>query len=151
VSYFEGHLMGVYQVVKDLSGHLDEEMFVTALLHDVLEDTEFTYQDIADRFGTAVANNVLWLTKPKDYSYEKYVDRLLEGGSDTAVVVKLADRQFNMVNLMNQGSEEWHRKKTDEAKYILKVVAKRRLTPKYENMKQQLLDEITADVAKMEQ
>ena len=61
------HPIAVSEIVKTVP-HTDE-MIAAALLHDVVEDTPFTIDDINDRFGNKVAELVSWLTdvsRPED-------------------------------------------------------------------------------------
>ncbi len=70
-----------------------------ALLHDVLEDTETTYNEIANEFGEEIAKAVLALTKnskiPKE---ERMIDSLnrIKELSKEVWAVKLADRITNL-------------------------------------------------------
>jgi len=80
-------------------GH-DEEMGVQcALLHDVLEDTDITYEQVTELFGQEVADGVLALTKnealPKE---EKMADSLRRVRQQPPVIwmIKLADRITNL-------------------------------------------------------
>lgn len=150
ISYFEGHLMGVYKILEKEEA-ADEEMLVTALLHDTMEDTGAEYGTIADKFGSHVAENVRWLTRVKGMSYEAYIDELLIHGSDVAVIVKLADRLYNTTNLMNLGSEEWHVKKIDQARYMLDKISGRDVQEKYQDLKDRLLNTISDEVHKLEE
>lgn len=150
ISYFEGHLMGVYHILEK-EKTADDEMLVTALLHDVMEDTETEYGEIEEKFGTRVADNVRWLTKIKGGTYESYIDELLLHGSDVAVIVKLADRLYNTTNLMNLGSEEWHVKKIDQAKYMLDKISEHGVQKKYRELKERLLQTIRCEVEKLEE
>ncbi|MDY5577165.1 MAG: prolipoprotein diacylglyceryl transferase [Lachnospiraceae bacterium] len=150
ISYFEGHLLGVYHLLAKIPA-VNEEMLVTALLHDTMEDTKVGYSDILKKFNRDVAENVQWLTKKAESTYYDYIDELLQNGSDAAVIVKLADRQFNTENLMNLGDEEWHEKKIDQAKYILDKFRMRKVRKEYEGIKKQLLDAIETDVADLEE
>ncbi|MBD2357115.1 bifunctional (p)ppGpp synthetase/guanosine-3',5'-bis(diphosphate) 3'-pyrophosphohydrolase [Tolypothrix sp. FACHB-123] len=70
-----------------------------AILHDTIEDTNITYEQITSEFGTAVANGVLALTKYK--SLEKHlqmVDSLqrIQQQPKEIWIVKLADRISNL-------------------------------------------------------
>lgn len=147
VSYFQGHLMSVYKVLLG-NENMDEEILVTALLHDVMEDTGATYEELEGEFGSAVAENVRWLTRSKENSYYEYIDILLDKGSDAAVLVKLADRQVNTVNLMNIGDEQWHEKKLKQADYMLVHFKNRKVSEKYQAMKEKLLESIQKEVLK---
>lgn len=71
-----------------------------AILHDVIEDTPASYADVAERFGVAVADGVLALTKDKTLpTKEKQMFDSLERirrQPDEVWMVKLADRITNL-------------------------------------------------------
>lgn len=75
----------------------DEETIVAALLHDVVEDTQVTIEQIEEQFGAKVAEYVYFLTdisKPSDgiRSVRKAIDREhIAKGSAEVHTVKLAD------------------------------------------------------------
>lgn len=86
---------------------LDDVSIAAALLHDVVEDTEYTLKDIAEEFGDDVAQIVDGVTKISDVfkSHEvrqaaSYRKLLLSMASDVRVIlVKFADRLHNMRTL----------------------------------------------------
>ena len=85
---------------------LGENPVISAFLHDVVEDTEFTIEDIKQRFGDDVAFLVDTVTKRKKDSYQhsKQVDnyrQILESVhyDIRALLIKLADRLHNMRTL----------------------------------------------------
>lgn len=67
---------------------------ICALLHDIVEDTEFTLEDIKENFGWAVSMTVDLLSRRGTETYFEYIDRLKK--NPTAVRVKLADLEDNM-------------------------------------------------------
>jgi (p)ppGpp synthase/HD superfamily hydrolase len=73
-----------------------DAVVVAGLLHDVLEDTDVTRRELADRFGTAVAGFVVALTQ--DESIAQYSDRKADlrrrsvGAGRDAAQVALADK-----------------------------------------------------------
>jgi (p)ppGpp synthase/HD superfamily hydrolase len=80
--------------------NVDAELAVAAaLLHDVIEDTSVTYGDVAVRFGTAIADGVLALTKnaavPKEQQMGDSLQRIRAQPS-AIWMVKLADRITNL-------------------------------------------------------
>lgn len=85
---------------------LDAETLMAALLHDVIEDTEFTKQDIAEKFSPTVAELVDGVTKlshssDKEYnkaaSFRKILQATLQ--DPRVIIIKLADRYHNMTTL----------------------------------------------------
>ena len=55
------HPIAVADIVRTVEGHT-EEMLVAAVLHDVVEDTDVTIDDICKEFGTVVGMYVEYLT-----------------------------------------------------------------------------------------
>ena len=91
-------------VAKELE--LGPNPIIAALLHDVVEDTDYTLEDVRKRYGDDVAFLVDIVTKKKKekYSHSKQVDnfrQLLESMQYDvrAVLIKLADRLHNMRTL----------------------------------------------------
>jgi len=84
-----------------------------AFLHDVVEDTPYTIEDIRQRFGDDVAFLVKVVTKKPthDYEYSKQLDNYRQILSSVqydirAVLVKLADRLHNMRTLASMRPEK---------------------------------------------
>jgi len=96
---------------------LDEASVAAALLHDVVEDTEYSLADIGKRFGAEVAFLVDGLTKLKNITYtekQSEIENLrkfvLSFTRDLRVViVKLADRLHNMQTLASLPEERQKR------------------------------------------
>jgi (p)ppGpp synthase/HD superfamily hydrolase len=73
----------------------DERMVAAALLHDVIEDTDATYNDVEMRFGLGVANLVLVLTYDKEKeTYFEYIARVTE--NEGARRIKVCDVLDNL-------------------------------------------------------
>lgn len=85
-----GHPVAVADMV------LTPEEKVVALLHDVVEDTSVTLQDLKQEFPAEVVEAVDLLTKKKgpDFSLENYLKDIRE--NEIARQVKLADLKHNM-------------------------------------------------------
>ncbi len=63
VPYYEEHILGVYHILKQECRIQDEEILVTALLHDTVEDTDCTFDDIERTFGSRIREQVWLLSK----------------------------------------------------------------------------------------
>ena len=91
-----GELYIIHPVtVALLCSSTDEK--VVALLHDVVEDTEYTFDDIQkEGFPERIVESLKYLTHDWDEcGYEEYVDRLAKSGDMTAIRVKIADLTHN--------------------------------------------------------
>ncbi len=89
--------------------HMDPDTLRAALLHDTVEDTDFTLDDVRERFGDAVAELVDGVTKISNIEVESLSETqvrtlrkmLVAMSRDIRVIViKLADRLHNMRTLM---------------------------------------------------
>jgi GTP pyrophosphokinase len=103
--YF-AHPLEVAAILTDLK--LDVPTIVTALLHDTIEDTLVTYEDIRDNFGDEIANLVDGVTKlsqlelfsERTKQAENFRKLMLAMSNDIRLLlVKLADRLHNMRTL----------------------------------------------------
>ncbi|MBT9188934.1 MULTISPECIES: bifunctional (p)ppGpp synthetase/guanosine-3',5'-bis(diphosphate) 3'-pyrophosphohydrolase [Zobellia] len=101
------HPIAVAKIVASEIG-LDATSIASALLHDVVEDTEYTLDDIERMFGETVARIVDGLTKiahlKKDMSTsqqaENFRKMLLTLHDDVRVIIiKIADRYHNMLTM----------------------------------------------------
>lgn len=81
-------------------GDIDHGLCINcALLHDVIEDTEITYDDIIKEFGSSTADAVLALTKNQDIEKNlRMTDSLerIKASGPEAGIVKMADRITNL-------------------------------------------------------
>jgi len=77
---------------------------IAALLHDMVEDTFFTNEDIMSQFGEQVASLVQHLTKDENKSgtkRERAHLKSIEAGGEYAVAIKLADNLDNIRTIEN--------------------------------------------------
>ncbi|MBN2647372.1 MAG: bifunctional (p)ppGpp synthetase/guanosine-3',5'-bis(diphosphate) 3'-pyrophosphohydrolase [Thiotrichales bacterium] len=97
------HPVAVAEILAEYK--LDHESIIAAILHDVVEDTPFTRDDIVERFGESVAAMVEGVTKLAKVKYksaqeahaESFQKMMLAMSRDIRVIlIKLADRLHNM-------------------------------------------------------
>ena len=95
---------------------------IVALLHDVIEDTPCTYEDVLDHFPRPVADAVLALTKNEELPREEQIpDSLgrIKSMPKEVWSVKLADRISNMHEPPPSWSREKKVKYREDARLIL--------------------------------
>ena len=67
---------------------------IVALLHDVVEDSNITLNDLSKYFDSTVIEALRVLTKKNDDNYEEYIKRVKT--NEIATIVKLKDLEHNM-------------------------------------------------------
>ena len=95
---------------------------IAALLHDTLEDTDATYEELIELFGQRIADVVKAVTNDKDEKKEKGKDKYLAekmtGMKEVVLTLKLCDRLQNMDDV-RYADEEFNKKYTRETVYIM--------------------------------
>jgi len=126
------HPIAVAKIVASEIG-LDAASIAAALLHDVVEDTSYTLDDIEQQFGEIVARIVDGLTKISSIPYDKNISlqaenfrkMLLTLNEDIRVIIiKIADRLHNM-QTMESMPQEKQVKIASETLYIYAPMAHR--------------------------
>ena len=125
------HPIQVAQIVAEM--RLDSESILAALLHDCIEDTDSTYEDIAKRFGVTVADIVDGVTKLTRVKYSTMEEEQMENlrkmlfamSRDIRVIlIKIADRLHNMRTMEYQTPAK-QKKKAFETMEIYAPIAHR--------------------------
>lgn len=125
------HPLAVAKIVADEIG-LGATSIACALLHDVVEDTEYTLEDIEKMFGPKIAKIIDGLTKISNIDHqnlslqsENYRKLLLTLSEDIRVIlIKIADRLHNMRTLDSMKASK-QKKIASETTYIYAPLAHR--------------------------
>ncbi len=106
------HLVGVVSRLKSI-GITDEDVLCSAWLHDTIEDTDTTFDEIYQRFGRTVAVMVSSLTKdnslPKSKKEKQYLTQLKDAPWE-AQLIKLCDISANLSELKNSSWSKTRKK-----------------------------------------
>jgi guanosine-3',5'-bis(diphosphate) 3'-pyrophosphohydrolase len=123
---FIAHPVGVARVLADL--HLDDSTLAAALLHDVVEDTDLTIEEVRAEFGEEITRLVEGVTKLTRIHFqsreqaqaENYRKMIVAMAQDPGVIlIKLADRLHNMRTIEYLGKQ----KQLQKARETLEVYA----------------------------
>ena len=147
--YFK-HILDVVDIlIEDGSGW--DDTLLAAVLHDTLEKTDATFDELKERFGDIAANTVELLVKAEGESYDDYTDRIfsdeglefrplsldisLKMSDKTNCHLKargviLADRLANLRNLQSCGNPDKIREYIEETK---RCILSRKIAPNLSN------------------
>ncbi len=123
--------------------HLDAQAIMAALLHDVMEDTAVTKQELAERFGKSVAELVDGVSKLDKIEFqteahaqaENFRKMLLAMARDVRVIlIKLADRLHNMRTLDAMSAEKRRRIAQETADIYAPIANRLGLNALYQEM-----------------
>jgi glycerol-3-phosphate cytidylyltransferase-like family protein len=110
-----------------------DALIQAALLHDTIEDTNTTYEDLETLFGGLVASLVKELTSDSEQIQKmgkaNYLAHKMANMSSYALVIKLADRLDNIKDIATAKTPEWREKYKNETLHILDhIESNRRLS-----------------------
>lgn len=104
------HLIEVAELVAGSSSTLDTNLVIAALLHDTVEDTATTAEEIERLFGPDVTSLVLEVTDDKSLPQEVRKALQVKNApkkSGRAQTLKLADKISNLRALLNSPPSDW--------------------------------------------
>jgi len=108
--YFTAHVLPVGRGVTAIVPH-DTELIQAAFLHDTIEDTDTTYEEVVKEFGTDVADLVMEVTHEGKKDQQGYYFPRLK--TPRGILLKMIDRASNLSRMSN-----WHEKRI--AQYLRK-------------------------------
>lgn len=115
------HIRQVAKIAEDLG--YDESIIVASILHDTLEDTELSYNDIKKAFGIEVAEIVYCVTdelgRDREEKKEKTYPKIKSNWK--ATVVKICDRIANVTHSKDYNKSMYEKYFKENDKFILNI------------------------------
>ena len=118
----EPYIIHPVEVTKILATlKVDTHTLMASILHDTIEDTGATKEEIESLFGKDIANGVSALTKnkslPKEIQMKDSLERIKKQPFEIAIV-KVADRMFNIRDRVESWNSEKQEQYKEEARLI---------------------------------
>jgi (p)ppGpp synthase/HD superfamily hydrolase len=111
------HLIEVAELVAESDEIVDTNLVMAAFLHDTLEDTSVTAEELRERFGEDVTSLVLEMTDDKRLPKERRKELQIENAprkSVRAQTLKLADKISNLRAILNSPPPDWSAQRKQE-------------------------------------
>lgn len=119
----KNHYLEVCEILQNEFGVEDESILTAAILHDSLEDTETTYEEIEAEFSKEIADYVQEVSHPKNYNKEQKEEyyKKLNDVSAWAKMIKLADFTSHLRRFIGafKGTSDYPKMTHNE--YVLKI------------------------------
>lgn len=119
-SPYINHPIQVAETLWNVGGVRDDALLVAAILHDTIEDTDATPEEIKREFGEEVLGLVLEVTDDKSLPKQVRKQLQIENAakkSPKAKLLKLADKLCNVYDLIHSPPASWSLKRRQE--YLL--------------------------------
>lgn len=109
-SPYINHPIAVAQLVAGVGGVLDHVTILAAILHDTVEDTDTSFEELEAIFGRDVRDVVAEVTDDKTLPKDDRKCLQIEHASHASVrakIVKLADKTCNVIDVNNSPPADW--------------------------------------------
>lgn len=107
---FINHPIQVAELISSVGGIQNENILCAAILHDIIEDTPTTFEEVKNAFGKEVALIVMECSDdkslPKAERKRLQVEKV-RYKSNSAKIVKLADKIANMTDIIVNAPTDW--------------------------------------------
>lgn len=123
------HPHSVYLRLKKF-GVNDTETLVSAILHDTVEDSGITKDQLAKEFGSKVAEYVAWLSNPKSGNKAKHIEHIILTAPIPIVTIKVMDRIDNLSD--GRPTEKFLQRYKESSDVIKDALEKRGLKKLYQ-------------------
>ncbi len=120
----DGKPVILHPLTVGLSGSNEEEI-ICGILHDVLEDSDWTPGRIREKgFSEHIVDTLLLLCHDKSVPYMDYVEAIVHSGNKTAIAVKLNDLRHNLARGRAGGHTKQVAKHSAAIEYITSVISR---------------------------
>ena len=119
----DGNPTILHPLAVGMMGNTEAERIV-GFLHDVVEDTKYSFDDLADEgFSDEVISALRLLTHDKDTPYMTYLEQICQSGNMTAINVKINDLNHNLARGRAGGHTKCVEKHTEALAYMESFLA----------------------------
>ena len=112
VSPYINHPISVAKIISEIGNVEDPEVLAAALLHDTIEDTKTTPEELIDNFGERVCSLVQEVTDDKTLLRQTRKDLQIQHApqlSEGAILIKLGDKISNVTDITHTPPTNWDR------------------------------------------
>lgn len=87
--------------IEELVRPFGSEYMIVALLHDILEDTEVTYEDLSKVLPYDIVNDIFVLTRKSNQTYFEYIDKIIRSPKRVIIIkyYDILDHLYNKATL----------------------------------------------------
>ncbi len=122
----KNHFLDVFQILQNKLGVTEDNILIAGLLHDTLEDTSATYEEIEKTFSKEVADLVQEVSHPKNYNQEQkleYYERIktISLGAKFIKMADFASHLQSFIKIYVKGEQHLHPKFANNDKYITSI------------------------------
>ena len=118
------HIHEVMKILINEANIIDDEILTVAALHDVIEDTECTYENLKEEFGEDIAEAVNLLSRKEGQTFDEYAKNIFTKFPWLGDI-KLADRIHNLRTYPEINDNKKVKYKLDETVRCIKPYAKK--------------------------
>lgn len=123
------HVMRVYNTIIQYGYGVDENVAIAAILHDTVEDTNTSYEEICNEFGSIVMNYVLLLTNTVSsrqvgrHAYHEVNFHRIVNAPRQVQAIKIADMMDNLSDVATTFDKKFAEKYLDEKVSIVEAIS----------------------------
>ncbi|MFH1178486.1 MAG: HD domain-containing protein [bacterium] len=122
----KNHFLDVFKILQGEFNILDTDILIAGILHDILEDTSVTYEEMGEKFSKKVADMVQEVSHPKNYTREQKDEyyQKIKTISSGAKLIKMADFTSHLrdfIKIYERKEQHLYPKFVNNDKYIASI------------------------------